>query len=157
MTVGQISDSHDSRESRDIGKTTNNELGDNEKVETEESDSTLENENVTIAPNATIIPDPTHSNEQKNKNEQNNKSKNQKIIEEKNRTEQKIMDQKSENSKMDNRPTKIDDARIVWTKLISNCLAIVRVAVDLFSSGKGFSKATIPHPGKTYPTLLSHY
>jgi len=42
--------------------------------------------------------------------------------------------EKYENTKMDNRPTKIDDARIVWTKLISNCLAIVRVAVDLFSS-----------------------
>ena len=128
MTVGQISDS------RDIENTKNNELGDNEKVEIEESDSTLENENVTIAPNATIIPDP-NSYEQ-NKNEQNNeKIENKKL-------EQKIME-KSENTKMDNRPTKIDDARIVWTKLISNCLAIVRVAVDLFSSGKGFSKQNV--------------
>ena len=122
MTVGQISDS------RDIENTKNNELGDNEKVEIEESDSTLENENVTIAPNATIIPDP-NSYEQ-NKNEQNNEKVEQKVIK----------SAPSENTKMDNRPTKIDDARIVWTKLISNCLAIVRVAVDLFSSGKGFSK-----------------
>ena len=129
MTVGQLSDS------RDIENTKSNELGDNEKVEIEESDSTLENENVTIAPNATIIPDP-NSNEQ-NKNEQN---KNEKI--ENNKSEQKIME-KSENTKIDNRPTKIDDARIVWTKLISNCLAIVRVAVDLFSSGIGFSKQSV--------------
>ena len=125
MTVGQISDS------RDIENTKNNELGDNGKVEIEESDSTLENENVTIAPNATIIPDP-NSYEQ-NKNEQNNEKVENKKIEQK-------MSAPSENTKMDNRPTKIDDARIVWTKLISNCLAIVRVAVDLFSSGKGFSK-----------------
>ena len=128
MTVGQIS------ESRDIENTKNNELGDNEKVEIEESDSTLENENVTIAPNATIIPDP-NSYEQ-NKNEQNNEKIENKKIEQK-------MSAPSENTKMDNRPTKIDDARIVWTKLISNCLAIVRVAVDLFSSGKGFSKQNV--------------
>ena len=128
MTVGQISDS------RDIENTKNNELGDNEKVEIEESDSTLENENVTIAPNATIIPDP-NSYEQ-NKNEQNNEKIENKKIEQK-------MSAPSENTKMDNRPTKIDDARIVWTKLISNCLAIVRVAVDLFSSGKGFSKQKV--------------
>ena len=128
MTVGQISDS------RDIENTKNNELGDNEKVEIEESDSTLENENVTIAPNATIIPDP-NSYEQ-NKNEQNNEKIENKKIEQK-------MSTPSENTKMDNRPTKIDDARIVWTKLISNCLAIVRVAVDLFSSGKGFSKQKV--------------
>ena len=128
MTVGQILDS------RDIENTKNNELGDNEKVEIEESDSTLENENVTIAPNATIIPDP-NSYEQ-NKNEQNNEKIQNKKIEQK-------MSAPSENTKMDNRPTKIDDARIVWTKLISNCLAIVRVAVDLFSSGKGFSKQNV--------------
>ena len=128
MTVGQILDS------RDIENTKNNELGDNEKVEIEESDSTLENENVTIAPNATIIPDP-NSYEQ-NKNEQNNEKIENKKIEQK-------MSAPSENTKMDNRPTKIDDARIVWTKLISNCLAIVRVAVDLFSSGKGFSKQKV--------------
>ena len=128
MTVGQLSDS------RDIENTKNNELGDNEKVEIEESDSTLENENVTIAPNATIIPDP-NSYEQ-NKNEQNNEKVGNKKIEQK-------MSTPSENTKMDNRPTKIDDARIVWTKLISNCLAIVRVAVDLFSSGKGFSKQKV--------------
>ena len=128
MTVGQISDS------RDIENTKNNELGDNEKVEIEESDSTLENENVTIAPNATIIPDP-NSYEQ-NKNEQNNEKIENKKIEQK-------MSAPSENTKMDNRPTKIDDARIVWTKLISNCLAIVRVAVDLFSSGKGFSEQKV--------------
>ena len=128
MTVGQISDS------RDIENTKNNELGDNEKVEIEESDSTLENENVTIAPNATIIPDP-NSYEQ-NKNEQNKEKIENKKIEQK-------MSAPSENTKMDNRPTKIDDARIVWTKLISNCLAIVRVAVDLFSSGKGFSKQKV--------------
>ena len=128
MTVGQISDS------RDIENTKNNELGENEKVEIEESDSTLENENVTIAPNATIIPDP-NSYEQ-NKNEQNNEKVGNKKIEQK-------MSAPSENTKMDNRPTKIDDARIVWTKLISNCLAIVRVAVDLFSSGKGFSKQRV--------------
>ena len=130
MTVGQISDS------RDIENTKNNELGDNEKVEIEESDSTLENENVTIAPNATIIPDP-NSYEQ-NKNEQNNEKVENKKIEQK-----VMMSAPSENTKMDNRPTKIDDARIVWTKLISNCLAIVRVAVDLFSSGKGFSKQKV--------------
>jgi len=128
VTVGQILDS------RDIENTKNNELGDNEKVEIEESDSTLENENVTIAPNATIIPDP-NSYEQ-NKNEQNNEKIQNKKIEQK-------MSAPSENTKMDNRPTKIDDARIVWTKLISNCLAIVRVAVDLFSSGKGFSKQNV--------------
>ena len=128
MTVGQISDS------RDIENTKNNELGDNEKVQIEESDSTLENENVTIAPNATIIPDP-NSYEQ-NKNEQNNEKIENKKIEQK-------MSVPSENTKMDNRPTKIDDARIVWTKLISNCLAIVRVAVDLFSSDKGFSKQNV--------------
>ena len=125
MTVGQISGS------RDIENTKNNELGDNEKVEIEESDSTLENENVTIAPNATIIPDP-NSYEQ-NKNEQNNEKVEQKVIK----------SAPSENTKMDNRPTKIDDARIVWTKLISNCLAIVRVAVDLFSSGNGLSKQKV--------------
>lgn len=128
MTVGQLSDS------REIENTKNNELGENEKVEIEESDSTLENENVTIAPNATIIPDP-------NSNEQNKYEQNKEKVENK-KPEQKIME-KSENTKMDNRPTKIDDARIVWTKLISNCLAIVRVAVDLFSSGKGFSKQRV--------------
>lgn len=126
LQVHVQSDATELSGSRDSEKTKNevNELADNEKVEIEESDSTLENENVTIAPNATIIPDPSY---EQNKNEQitENQKNEIKII------EQKIM---SENSKIDNRPTKIDDARIVWTKLISNCLAIVRVAVDLFSS-----------------------
>ena len=116
-------------DSRDI-QNTENELEDNEKVEIEESVSTLENENVTIAPNATIIPDQA-SNEQ-NTNNKIEKKTEEKITKMKNSNETK-------NSKIDNRPTKIDDARIVWTKLISNCLAIVRVAVDLFSSGKWFS------------------
>ena len=115
-------------DSRDI-QNTENELEDNEKVEIEESVSTLENENVTIAPNATIIPDPA-SNEQ-NTNNKIEKKPEKKITKMKNLNETK-------NSKIDNRPTKIDDARIVWTKLISNCLAIVRVAVDLFSSGIWF-------------------
>ena len=116
-------------DSRDI-QNTENELEDNEKVEIEESVSTLENEIVTIAPNATIIPDQA-SNEQ-NTNNKIEKKTEEKITKMKNSNETK-------NSKIDNRPTKIDDARIVWTKLISNCLAIVRVAVDLFSSGKWFS------------------
>ena len=129
--VGELSDSRS-----ETGNTGDIEL--EEKVEIEESDSTLENENVTIAPNATIIPDPNASDKhavEQNKNEQ----KQTKIT----ATEQKVSKMNEtknlKNSKNDNRPTKIDDARIVWTKLISNCLAIVRVAVDLFSSGKGFS------------------
>ena len=129
--VGEVSDSRS-----ETGNTGDIEL--EEKVEIEESDSTLENENVTIAPNATIIPDPNVISSdavEQNKNEQ----KQTKIT----ATEQKVSKMNEtknlKNSKNDNRPTKIDDARIVWTKLISNCLAIVRVAVDLFSSGKGFS------------------
>ena len=129
--VGEVSDSRS-----ETGNTGDIEL--EEKVEIEESDSTLENENVTIAPNATIIPDPNVISSDKHAVEQNkNEQKPSKITE----TEQKVskMNENLKNSKNDNRPTKIDDARIVWTKLISNCLAIVRVAVDLFSSGKGFS------------------